>query len=195
MQAKRRMEFIINYGMLAPLVILVITLCTITIATPCPFLLLARRWTGHSFRPRWLSCQCTHIHPLLLRYTLSLRHADKSFLMCNSNACTPTSSLCIYQCMNCSGQRTGEGHLKMHRELDKQASAGFSHGELRQKDRETHGERGRPQTYKVSLRNPVLVLTLCYRTSQTHLITHTKTHTQTHCGMTVSPVPCRHSDH
>lgn len=36
-RAERRMEFNINYGMLAPLVILVITLCTVAIATLCPF--------------------------------------------------------------------------------------------------------------------------------------------------------------
>ncbi len=165
-----------------------------------PILLLARWWAGHSFKPRWLSCQRTRVHTLLQRHAHSLRHVDKSFLTCNSN--THTSSPRIYQLMNCSELNTREGQLKMHWELEKQASTGFSQGKLRQRfrwqrDRETqrHRQRDRQERYRdVSKGSCTCSDTLVQHLTDTPHYTHKETHTQTHYGMILLLVPLLYSE-
>lgn len=117
------------------------------------------------------------------RHTNSLRHADKSFLTCDSGVRPRTLSLRIYRCINCSELNTREGQQKRHWELETPESTSQG-GEVRhrscsQRDGETHTQR-QESDIELSLRGLVLVPTRSYSTSWIHYVTQMKKHTHKH---------------
>lgn len=151
------------------------SLCAIAVARACLL------WfVGHSFRPHWLSCQCTHKTHAVAK-TPILSHSDMSHVQL-THANTHAPSLCIHQFINCRESYTREGQLKMHWELEKrnvswvqfsgETQAAIQKTERQGKQRDTGRETDRRHV-KLPLRGFVLVpetLTAPYG--------HTPLHTQ-----------------
>lgn len=183
LRATRRMKFNINYEMLAPLVIPVITLSALSLQQHRAHSAVGTVM-GRPFVQATLIELSTHTHTHAATITMS--HADKSFFFtCNSHTF-------VHQFVNCCELHTREGQLKMHWELEKQASTGFSQGEpsRRQRDRENTDRETDRWDIGLSLRELGLVLTLLQLLKDTPHYTHTETHTQTHRGMIILLVPC-----